>query len=303
MNILLKEFDQTLCDTNGNIDNITITYKEYVTDNLLKAKAIIAKIYPLHYRLEVLENVFSLLFIKNEDFVESSDRDSELSGEDWAEDVKSSVKSSDLISSVSTERLVSVEVAQEAIPDIETKMDEMESKVKKVTVQEELSEKEHLESSGIDKKKESAVSNHSNSSSRSLVGDGLLKNPFILRDCLNVLQDSLNELKADSSLAEDKQMNLEECGIEHSITVSDFHQRLSQLDQYVSEARWRFQLVTPDIIPQEFGKIVIIPKTKKEWQEHTGVVYLMSKVNMYRFRGQNVKKNHRGIHSFVHQQY
>ncbi|KAK3587800.1 hypothetical protein CHS0354_042763 [Potamilus streckersoni] len=47
-------------------------YKEFVTDKLQCAKEFLAKLQPLPFRIEILENIFSLLFVTHEDIQELS---------------------------------------------------------------------------------------------------------------------------------------------------------------------------------------------------------------------------------------
>ena len=64
----------------SGVPSLEYTYLMEVSKRLDEAKGHLSEIFPLHYRLEVLENIFSLLFLSSDDLQKSDDFNNQSSG-------------------------------------------------------------------------------------------------------------------------------------------------------------------------------------------------------------------------------
>ena len=294
--------------------DVQILYDKNVTQKLQNVKQHLLHLYPLSYRVEILENIFSLLFVSHKDLQdpffagETDDTDDS--------DEKQSVHGSNenlMNASIQSEEesLVSETTCLTPLAECTVPPRGSESVDYDVPFVEEFPTKEQVvaENSDLietdvftddkplvgDTPKSSMVkdtvpetalpkfSTDSKSDTHSpkvktniLSGKplqiGLLTNEYLVRDILGLLQESLialssahfqliangaNEME-DSSHAAFLEENLIQI-LPSSITPATLKSRISRLSQMVSEALWRFQLVSNDQIPREFGKILLQP--------------------------------------------
>lgn len=306
-------------------------YKENVITKLDAARDYLATIHPLRFRVELLENIFSMLFLTNEDICEHSNVHSD-SGDEGAVDSRthsrnashSSANSfalkenSGLVTadgaghflSISDENVMlwSDKTSSTANTSVETvtgratvqTKDPLLSRVeqypkKEVSGQREsfaihkVGLKDEASSIVVDPRRTSGnTSVTSAASNTSTYKVGFLVNEYIVRDILHLLKESLGELNStrfkltnsgrDSpteasiiSMNERREMEplLDKC-IASDVPAEKLPQRISKLQQCVSEATWRFQLASHDWLPAEVGEIAVDPAKIKDGEIYWG---------------------------------
>ena len=299
------------------LESFQAVYTDKVVCALQAAREHLSKLHPLTLRVETLENLFSLLFLTNENIQEEDTGVSD-SGEEGAvsESRASSrenlefdpaapdgeVPRGDFPSSRSsltddntplwsTRRRHSTEgsvpaasvnvVIQPDSPlhdgDMVLKQDPQGMKTTSVGIFSFSTMELKDTSSDIAKKNSGNLSTNSAGSTGSVYKVGFIANEYIVRDVLATFKDCLLDLNAakfrlmgqqrfdlntkqtnDDSLNADQE--LEDILSQHVLTSVErahLQQRIGRLSQYVSEATWRFQLVSHDWLPSETGKIML----------------------------------------------
>ena len=291
-------------------------------------KNCLSNIHPLRFRVELLENIFSTLFVTNEDVRQDVYSDS---GEEGAIDSRGLSRSTSHGSTSSSvipriKEDVAVEDASHffsisdenvmlwsdktssANTSVETVLssntlqlrDPLLSPVKSTSTKETHSQGESstvsrvelkdMPSTDVNQRRKASgnASVTSNASTNSVYKIGFLANEYIVRDVLHTIKDCLVELNAtkfklmnnsdDSSneasvigITERRQM---EFSLNKSI-ISDvceekLQQRISKLQQCVSEATWRFQLASHNWLPSEPGDIIVDLKKVEEIEDDFG---------------------------------
>ena len=295
----------------------------------LKAtKNCLSNIHPLRFRVELLENMFSTLFVTNEDVRQDVSAYSD-SGEEGAIDsrglsrsashgstsssviphIKEDVPVEDAshFFSISDENVMlwsdktsSANTSVETVLSSSTLQlrDPLLSPVKSTKEKHSQGESssvsrvelKDMPSTNVNQRRKASgnASVTSNASTNSVYKIGFLANEYIVRDVLHTIKDCLVELNAtkfklmnnsdDSSneasvigIAERRQM---ESSLNKSI-ISDvceetLQQRISKLQQCVSEATWRFQLASHSWLPSEAGDIIVDLKKVEETEDDFG---------------------------------
>ncbi|GAB1601368.1 finger FYVE domain-containing 26-like [Argonauta hians] len=288
-------------------------YNKNVLQKLQNAKNHLRQLYPLAYRVEILENIFSLLFVSHLELQDSffttetdetDDSDEKQSAHDSNENLMNiSIQSeeesvlSEITHTSEASRDVGsltlgvaesieydvpfVEFSPEELPRVEEESVPKTSSEPVIDVQKPLlpqRQQSHVKDTeirisqySVDLKTENR--NNTNTKPSSQLGKplqiGLMTNEYLVRDILDLLQESLQTLNTTSfqlsntAAMKDEHMNildLEE-NLPHilpmSIKQSALKSRISKLSQVVSEAQWRFQLVCNDQIPREVGKVLL----------------------------------------------
>ena len=281
-------------------------------NKLNEAKQCLSKVHPLRFRVELLENIFSMLFITNEDMCQDAGAHSD-SGEEGAADSRTlsrtashgstnsmtasqTVEDASHFFSISDENVMlwsdktsSANTSVETVVNTQTvqSRDPLLSLVKISSRKEAPSQGESFVVSKVQLKdvlspnvasRRRASGNASVTSSASASNAckvGFLVNEYIVRDVLQTVKDCLMELSAtkfklmsnseDSpsdvptvTITERRQMesSLTNC-IDSDISKEKLQQRISKLQQCVSEATWRFQLACHDWLPTEPGEIMV----------------------------------------------
>jgi zinc finger FYVE domain-containing protein 26 len=299
--------------------NFQEIYDMFVTRKLKAGKEQVSKLHPLSYRVETLENTFSLLFMTQEDVQEAVILHTD-SGEDMPEDPNCSIDCADSAMLSIDSNLHSLNSTYETISeselddhdkltmitnklwrisrlksendlDVSVKLDSSAVEIGNVSYDEpfqnstaRVERKVRRERSSTPGRKSSTegksevknhvedLSNISTGSTSSTYKIGFIANQYIVRDFLAMLNECLLELdSAMYRLIGEKVDMKESLGTSKSIqkalnrhmkcTVSEdnLQSRISRLRQYVSEAQWRFQLVSHDQIPSEPGKVLSTP--------------------------------------------
>ena len=320
------------------LENVQLLYDQYVTQKLREGSKHLREIFPLTVRLEVLENIFSLIFVKHDSFEESPLIMSD-SGDEGTEEPNSypsshAGKFSSPSSPTSTPSSLNPFFPQESqslensdeymnswivVPEKNIVTNDprgvnQEAAIKDIlsgndnaskTSKERSSSPDLLTTQGVKQEPEykktsvglysittaqlkdslsgaqsapptmvsGQLSANSSCSTTSVGRIGFVCNEFLVRDILHILKDALVDLSAlrytflgqhnttttsESNLPvipaklESDLTNCVECGVESS----SLQHRLTRLTQYVSEAQWRLQLVTPDWIPIPCGKVI-----------------------------------------------
>jgi zinc finger FYVE domain-containing protein 26 len=283
--------------------NFQEDYSKNVTQKLQNAKRYLSKLQPLAFRMEILENIFSLLFLSHEEIQETSaifDPDSETEDEEErgrSETVVSpqnlSVLSEGSTSSLSQtvdDRAQSEDMPEDVSgsftggydePFVENvlevksqKMDRSASHDKsRSTYLERLNSlKEKLNQQKGGSENGSTISSGSTSSCRKF---GFLCNEYLVRDILLLLKECLVDLSSArfQMMGKEKETSgkpvttvidtsLEEPLsrlVQSSVEKDSLQKHLSQLQQFVSEALWRFQLVCHEMIPPTPGEVLAKP--------------------------------------------
>ena len=127
----------------------------------------------------------------------------------------------------------------------------------------------------------------SNASTNSVYKIGFLVNDYVVRDLLHTIKSCLIELNAtryklmtsgndspnESPLSRHLEFSLGKC-VTSDIDEEKLQQRISKLQQYVSEATWRFQLASHDWLPSEPGIITVDLKKVAEMDDGEGKLSL-----------------------------
>ncbi|KAL3872697.1 hypothetical protein ACJMK2_035906 [Sinanodonta woodiana] len=189
-------------------------YKEFVTDRLQCAKEFLAKLQPLPYRVEILENIFSLLFVTHEDIQELSVLSEYNSGEEHEAEDKtqhtSLTSETSTLSPVEEDMMAGVHTeSTNQSKDISTAYDEPferkaltieEANLTSVTHKlEKIQDKIKSLQDGSDTDQKVAsdyLSSVSTGSSSSWTKFGFLVNEYLVRDILSMLKECLVDLSS-----------------------------------------------------------------------------------------------------------
>lgn len=293
--------------------DVQMLYDKNVTQKLQNVKQHLLHLYPLAYRVEILENIFSLLFVSHKDLQdpffagETDDTD----GSDEKQSVhgsnenlmNASIQSEEeslvsdttcltplaectvpargsesvdydvpFVDEFSTKEQVVIENSDLIETEVFTDNKPLVGETAKSVVRETAPETTLPRFSTDSKSDTHSPKVKTNVLSGKPLQIGLLTNEYLVRDILGLLQESLIALSSahfqliangsneveDSSHAAFLEENLTQI-LPSSITPATLKSRISRLSQVVSEALWRFQLVSNDQIPREFGKILLQP--------------------------------------------
>lgn len=301
-----EKLDVDESTTEESLTDIQGSYRNNVTEKLNCAKSYLAKIQPLTFRVEVMENVFSLLFLTHEDIQET------IMSEYNSDDVDDrSFRSSTGVDSPSPRRQDSLvvelpKVGVDAQVDnylstaYDVPFEDVQEQRKKSVIDMELIEqklervKENI-SDGKEKclgkklevprdsHRSSFSENISSVSNSSSLSDqfGFIVNEYLVRDILALLKDSLLDVTAAKfQLYGSRQDTKEKMQASHEVRDTSFsdlnteiedslsymlkssifkeslQKRIVQLQKYISEAQWRYQLVVNDLIPKQVGDVL-----------------------------------------------
>ena len=284
------------------LESLQLMYNEHVMEHLKQGKQYIQQVFPLTQRLEVLENIFSLLFLTHEAVYGSSQvehSDSDEGAESVCDVGGNAVKTPTPTSATPSESTGAQACAASELPSMDSwvplasnntqdasSVSDTEAQVPKSRVEASGTlfgrcsiGKADLKpaQSGTERKRSHRVSCAKSTSSNTSVGNGacprFVCNEYVVRDILLTLKECLSELNALKDSMHGRQLvqvtgdhrppdllpHLEDAlqgNMQCSIDDQQLQQRSSQLMQYVSEALWRLQLVTPDWVPQLMGRLV-----------------------------------------------
>ena len=279
----------SICSTTSSFESYKQQYEAQVVKNLQIAKDHVKDIYPLCFRLETLENLFSLLFLhssssydKTSSIVSSGDEGAEerigiltpkLSGSiyDSVNSTPQTPHSPGTPVPTSEMPILVLKTPEAQADDIANKLadHQEESKMKDLD-----SKDDNVFSSGHEAKKKSTDhwSTNSTASNKGLTRKlGFLANDYLMRDLLHIIKYCLVDLtttrfvltghhqaESSSSLvlpenASTLETELSKCLV-CSVSAEDLQGRLSRLSNYVSEGQWRLQLVSD--IPVVFGEML-----------------------------------------------
>ena len=185
-------------------------YMIEVLDRLQEAKACVSLLYPLNYRLEILENIFSLLFLTSEDLRPLTQSDSVRHRSSFTSTASAGRHGSTCSSNGPSGGSLNMP------PQPRQSDGEFSAALSSVAL---------------------LRSKH-----------GFLVSERVAGDLLSVLQDSMFEMRAARYVLTQPttsgMTNLQPGAIQCSINASSAQQRSAKLEQYINEARWRLQLVS-----------------------------------------------------------
>ncbi|XP_059160306.1 zinc finger FYVE domain-containing protein 26-like, partial [Physella acuta] len=245
----------------GGGEEFVQSYDLKVSKKLREAKEMLSLLQPLNYRVEILENIFSILFISYQDLMDEA-LDVELEevvpdctntcSEEETRQTRATASSTQHPSSTSAARPFSldydipfVDPPCGATPHMSPAHLAPPHSAVSPTPEQDVSPK------SCKKKKRSP--------STGPVLTGFVLNEYLVRDILHLLKDAISDLKSARILltgtkktgldpvAEDLLTKSQGC----SVQPEDLPKRLSKLTQAVHEAWWRFQLVSHEAIPRQ----------------------------------------------------
>ncbi|EDV28816.1 uncharacterized protein TRIADDRAFT_52065 [Trichoplax adhaerens] len=243
-------------ETNAN------NYDHRVTKYLIKSKDVIAQIHPLSFRLEVLENIFALLFLTHEDVrskkqqkYEDSDAlpadDVTVDDENYNRNLCSSMDSLESAPETTPIKLRfrrSTDASDRVLASTpsKTSTDTRGSHVKRINffAQEALQEEICRESPKSSDSSNSIISKEENNNR-----SGFICNKNIAANLLTLVKDCLFEIEMDITHFATTSTNKNE---QKTVSAKEtdnvnFKQRISRLKTFVNEAKWRLQLVSSNL--------------------------------------------------------
>ena len=256
----------------ANFQTFQEVYDHFVVTKLNFCKEMLSSLHPLPYRMETLENVFSLLFLTNEDEQEATITSDV--GEDELVDVTRDLSLQSQISVESTEK--------EEENNATVKTSEATNQDTALNVHQEISDQQNniksknpaakgiltTDSYKPTTQHQAAVlsqpdSTFSSATLRNSTKVGFVVNEYLVRDLLTLLKESLTSLSAakfslegeDARNADKSSEELLQSHVSCSIKSCNLQHRISRLTKFVSEATWRFQLVSHGKIPKKFGVV------------------------------------------------
>ncbi|UJR25727.1 hypothetical protein I4U23_007079 [Adineta vaga] len=220
------------------------------TDLFSLTKTYLSKIYPLRFRLELLENIFSLVFIQQ----------SELKIDETIEIIEQSVNTQSSSLTASDKFLSSLQSNLTNDSFHTSTNASIKTQLSSRRFDNDLDENTEDNASVCSSSMSSIGASHHHSIYRS----GLLISQHVLHQLLTLIRDQLSEARTLHQKIKDKAIDretvdgetaLDRCFLGCSIRTSEqFLSRASKLSNIVSEALWRYQLLTTnanDLLLQE----------------------------------------------------
>ncbi|XP_077991490.1 zinc finger FYVE domain-containing protein 26-like [Glandiceps talaboti] len=240
-------------DTKSETQIFTDIYNNQVRKKLQAVRQHLAQLYPLTYRVETLENIFSLLFVTHNDLKDSNSvqvenvSDSEEGHVDEYPRTRSSGESATSPMTPVLER--SLEMSGEMSSEF------VEVTVPDFAIQRMSNGREKKNGSfhsDSDKLKSDNISPRSSTSVCQEHKTGYIANRQVTGDVLNTLKDCLVDLSTAKYVQSETYKGEEVIEtqtdlanhIKCSVPVNSLQQRLARLSQYINEAQWRYQLVS-----------------------------------------------------------
>lgn len=271
-----KDKSATEIATADSEEQLQSDYKQNVVDKLNNVKQILGETLPLNFRLEILENIYSLLYLSSNDLKddEEEDEEDELDDEGIAE--QHIVPEND-------EKKIEVEhdgyeIINEYDPNGNRwrSLSQQNSKDEGAAAEVSIYETDNKETTKALSSKGSICSfasgNNSSESMRHYYsnsklnvyrrnaggGGSFLVNDFLCRDILFILKELLSSYKNGAASTQsffDYDPNSLNCSISRQ---SELDSRAQKLMKLVSETIWRFQLVRSDFVRLEYGQVGIL---------------------------------------------
>ncbi|RNA16340.1 Zinc finger FYVE domain-containing 26 [Brachionus plicatilis] len=242
-------------DENENIElqleSIKRVYHQNVIQILQNVKLIITKIDSFDYRLEILENIYALIFVTSNDLFKASQDESD----QLTDDPENVYNPMILIENAKRNSIDDFEIVE--IVDKETDLSIYENSaagLNQLMPSDALISKNSSDLNFDVKSRRSRRSRHETNreiedcahytyTKNAGGGEHFLANDFLCRDILLVLKECLNSY---SSL---------DCKIDNFQSIFSRSKKLLQL---VNETLWRFQLIKPSNVSIDFGQISIL---------------------------------------------
>lgn len=206
-----------LSTSTDDLGTLQADYSKNIIEKLEHVKQILNQISPLNFRLEILENIYSILYISSGDLKEPDEEQSE---EDSSEK----------------------EITYQTDPyEVLKPSDETEFSIYELANNPDATNRSLKSTQGSCY----SQSDQDNNKNRKLYllrrnaggGGSFLVNDFLCRDLLLILKESLQIFSKSTS------------------KEPELSARSVKLIQLVSETLWRFQIVKPDSVQIDFGKI------------------------------------------------
>lgn len=334
--------DSGLSDSGYNFQE---EYSKNVMEKLSCAKSYLSKLQPLTFRVEILENIFSLLFLSHEEIQESSaifDSDSETEEEDdrgrsetivgyasLNQSVLSEGSTSSLSQGMEEGRMseeVQIEVSSSFTGGYDEPFIEVVSEVKPKKLDRSASQENnrriaYLERLNSLKEKLSQQKGGSGNGSTISTGStsncqklGFLCNEYLVRDILAFLKECLVDLNSArfQVLGKEKEtsgkpiktlidVSLEEPLsrlVQSSVKKDALQRHVTQLQQFVSEGQWRFQLVCHEMIPRTPGVVLAKPISFSLEENDEEIAFSLQQKNSLTRQTKKNSSSSKGTHRF-----
>ncbi|XP_067942790.1 zinc finger FYVE domain-containing protein 26-like [Watersipora subatra] len=250
---IIDSFMQALCKASENISGVAFSqrYAGDVVPLLVTLRNLLVDLRPLTLKLEVIEDLFLLLFAMSQDIKTSSQH-----------------ARADMAQSMGQEKSSYAEMSEDD-PECYHSAREWVSTSKPTKHNSSRSKTDYLKvpkSKIQSSRTERSSDENPNTDGIQTTAVGFIANEFITRDILTIIKMALTDVTASSfeirnNLVKKRLEDELRQVILSSISENNFMSRLSQLQQRVSEALWRYQLLLQDSVVKEFGSVTLRPTT------------------------------------------
>ena len=258
-----QELDEELANIKKHVKT---DYELNVIKTFENVRKIVGNINSVTYRLEILQNIYSLIYLMSNHFKEDeSDDDSETNYKNEDGNSRTPISSFNQMDSLLNKLNEKYKSEQDLTGEQSIYADNDDNDISKPVLEKLLISKSALGgynsfNSGSSKYETNLLkmdcSNHEYNKfiRHSAAGGGnFLCNEFIARDLLHLLKDLINDLTAVVKQAtEQSQAKYLKYS---SLNWNEMSSRLVQLQQLVNETLWRFQLVKSKQVSNDYGKV------------------------------------------------
>ena len=290
--------------TNASTETDSDTsWETFVTHKLHAAREFLSELYPLTYRVEILEDIFSLLFVRHEYFRnEGTNVQSDSGGEeglvddDWQDKSITSLESVEISEPLKSNQYGPAQNFQQQQQNTkevtfrQTSTSKTDQVSGDLSVEKTAARKSSVPSGGILKQRSSGLlgngsseaSQYSNNS-LSLQGKvGFVASEKFTHDVLSILKECMLDLtstkfallgpSAGKTDSKQRQGQSDQTAREMSkymkcsVKPSTLAQRISKLSQHINESWWRFQLVSQSKQSASAGRDIHESSSDEEWR-------------------------------------
>ncbi|XP_063235572.1 zinc finger FYVE domain-containing protein 26 isoform X2 [Bacillus rossius redtenbacheri] len=264
-------------NTEDNIKCLQQNYDEKVVKTLETMQQMICKLFPLNFRVEILENIFSLLFLRFEDLrnesssesgsdsgeVEAAGKDDPVpSGPPWTAnelgDVFRDVAGPS--ASLSDIPLIKASVSESRYSGSREQLaaDARPSDVRPPEASDAGRGRGGRAREPLDRRRKSATlgnsSKSTSDSSCATTSQGFVCGRLVVRDLVHCLKACLLDTSASLYGSRSHEDPAEDSrDVQSSVRPEELQKRLNRLIQYVSEAAWRLELLTDSQFASSYG--------------------------------------------------
>lgn len=255
---------EKLFETKRNVDTAQIKndeiqseYNDFIIENLNSVRKILNKIEPFKFRLEIIENIYSLIYLMTSHLKDDNDDEEEHNEIEFSD---SQISQPDL--------------------DIETSFNK--DNLEFNSIYGNANNRSRASScAGLSQKSDIRTTDESDFARKNGTGGGdFLVNEFLCRDILYVLRDTLLDFRKNQRTSNSDIEIFINCSIDNN---DELNSKLNKLNDLVNETLWRFQLVKPNWIKNEYGSISLVQNIDSSTQSEEAIAYSILK----KLRNQN----------------